>query len=358
MKDEILELSKKLISIPSVKGNAAAINKVLDITKKELKDFNFKEFSKKDSKSLIFYNQRSLPKKFKFILNAHLDVVPGKPEQYSPKIIGNKLFGRGALDMKSAAAVEILVFKELSKKINYPIGLQVVTDEEIGGQNGTGNQVEKGILADFVIAGEYTNLEINNKAKGPLWLKVTAKGKTAHSAFLWQGDNAIQKMISFITKVNNIYPVPKKEAWVTTQNLTKIETSNETFNKVPDSCTASFDIRRIPEEVDKVLKNIKNILPKDFDMEILEDGPAQFAKKNDPYLKKLANSIQKTTKTKVKFVGFNAASDARFYTDLGIPAICFGPSGMGIHIDNEWVDIKSLSTYYEILKDFILDLEK
>jgi succinyl-diaminopimelate desuccinylase len=358
MQEKIIKLSKDLISIPSIKSEVKELKRVLEIAKKELSGFSYKEYESNGVPSLLYYNTKTLPKKFKFILNAHLDVVPGKPEQYSPKISGNKLIGRGALDMKAAAAVEILVFKELSKNISYPIGLQIVTDEEVGGQNGTGYQIKKGITADFVIAGEYTNLDINNSAKGPLWLKITAKGKSAHSAFLWQGDNAIQKMILFINKINQMYPIPKKEAWITTMNLTKIETSNVTFNKVPDTCSASFDIRRIPEDVDKVLKRIKSIIPNDFDLEILENEPAQFANKNDTYLTKLEKSIHKITNNKVNYIGFNGASDARFYTDRGIPAICFGPNGEGIHIDNEWVDIKSLDTYYTILKDFILSLEK
>ncbi len=358
MENHILELSKKLMTIPSVKGNSAAMNRVLKITEKELVKFKFREFVQNGSKSLIFYNQKTFPKKFKFILNAHLDVVSAKPEQYTPKIKDGKLYGRGALDMKAPAAAEILAFKEMAGKVTYPIGLQIVTDEEVGGHNGTGYQIEKGVRAGFVIAGEYTNLKINNRAKGPLWIKVTAEGKTSHGAYVWNGDNAIQKMILFIQEMNQLYPIPKKESWVTTQNLGKIETTNETLNKVPDNCSAYFDIRRIPEEKGKVLKNVKKILPKDFELTVLEDEPVQYAGENDPFIIKLKESIQNITKKKADFVNFHGASDARFYNTVGTPAICFGPIGEGLHTDNEWIDIESLNTYYRILTDYILSLDK
>jgi succinyl-diaminopimelate desuccinylase len=358
MQEEILQLSKKLMVIPSTKDSPKDIDKVLGIVKQELKGFMFKDFTNNGSKSIIFYNKPSLPSKFKFILNAHLDVVSAKPEQYSPKIVGGKLYGRGSLDMKAPAAVEILIFKKLAKQIDYPFGLQIVTDEETGGHDGTGYQVEKGVKADFVIAGEYSNLKINNKAKGPLWIKVSAKGKTSHGAYVWAGENAIQKMALFIEEMNKLYPIPKKETWCTTQNLAKIETTNETLNKVPDNCSAYFDIRRVPEEKDLVLKKIKKILPKDFELSILEDEPVQFTKEDDPSVVKLGKSIQKITGKKVEFVGFNGASDARFYNAVNTPAVCFGPTGEGLHTDNEWVDINSLNSYYEILKDFVLNLDK
>lgn len=356
--ENILKLAKDLISVPSTQDNKEGIDNVLNITKKELSGFNFKDFSKNGSKSIIFYNQKSLPSKFKFILNAHLDVVSAKPDQYSPKIIGDKLVGRGALDMKAPAAVEILIFKELAKISKYPFGLQIVTDEEVGGHNGTGYQVEKKIRSDFVIAGEYTNLQINNKAKGPLWIKVTAKGKTSHGAYVWVGTNAIQMMNKFIIEMNKLYPIPNSEKWCTTQNLAKIETTNTTLNKVPDNCSAYFDIRRIPEEKDLVLKKIKSILPKDFDLIVLEDEPVQFVNQTNVYVGMLNKSIQQVTNKRAQFVGFNGASDARYYTAVGTSAVCFGPTGEGLHTDNEWVSIKSLYTYYEILKDFVLNLNK
>jgi len=48
------------------------------------------------------------------------------------------------------------------------------------------------------------------------------------------------------------------------------------------------------------------------------------------------------------------ASDVRYYTSAGCAAVTFGPSGEGMHSNNEWVDISSLSKFYEILENFLL----
>ena len=47
------------------------------------------------------------------------------------------------------------------------------------------------------------------------------------------------------------------------------------------------------------------------------------------------------------------ASDARFYSDLRIPAVCFGPVGAGLHSDEEWVSIDSLVELYHVLARFV-----
>src|SRR3989344_156937 len=259
--DKIITLAKSLIAIPSVSNETNELNKIFDLIKEELKGFEFREFKSEDITSLFYSND--LSKRQKLILNAHLDVVPGKKEQFVPVIKDNKIYGRGAYDMKSAAAVMIILFKELSPRVDYPLGLQLVTDEEIGGLKGTKFQIENCVDAEFVIAGENTNLKINNLSKGIIWLKLKTRGKAAHGAYPWFGENAIWKMNKALSAIEKIFPELTKEQWVSTINLSNIETSNKAFNKVPDECTASLDIRFIPEDGNKVIDKIKDRI-KDF----------------------------------------------------------------------------------------------
>ncbi|KKR30675.1 hypothetical protein A2715_01490 [Candidatus Woesebacteria bacterium RIFCSPHIGHO2_01_FULL_39_32] len=354
MINKILCLSKKLIEIPSNKENPNALREVLRVCEKELKVLQSKKFKKKEVPSLLYYNTPKIPKRFKIILNAHLDVVPAKDKQYKPKIVGDKLYGRGANDMKAAAAVMIFVYKELSKKVKYPLGLQLVADEETGGFNGTKYQIGKGVRADFVIAGEPTDLGVNNKAKGIVWIKVKAKGKSAHGAYIWQGENAIYMVTEFLNKLKEKYPVPKKEIWKTTMNVAKVVTSNETFNKVPDDCEAWLDIRYIPEDSDTITQRIKSLVPKGVELEIILKEPAQLTYENNPFVKKLRESTKEITGKLAPVIVKHGASDIRHHNQIGCDGVTFGPIGKGLHTDNEWVSVKSLSDYYEILKDFLL----
>lgn len=352
----ILSLSQHLISIASTKDNPQVLNKTLEVAKKELKGYTIEQFEKDGVPSLLAYNTPSRPKKFKVILNAHLDVVPAKESQYKPVVKNGKLYGRGAYDMKAASAVEILVFKELAKTLPYPIALQLVTDEEIGGFKGTKHQIEKGVKANFVIAGEPTDFGINNQAKGIIWTKIKTKGTSAHGAYLWQGDNALWKAQVILERLKKAFPVPKKEIWKTTVNLAKITTSNQTFNKVPDDAEISLDIRYVPKDKEKIIKRLKDIIAKDGQLELILNEPDQFTDKRDPYLTKLRKAVEKITKKKPQTIVKHGGSDIRHYNQVQSPGVTFGPEGYGLHTDNEWVDIKSLKTYYQILKDFLLTI--
>jgi succinyl-diaminopimelate desuccinylase len=356
MIEKILEFSKKLILIKSTNENKKALDDALRFSLSELKEYPKIIFESKGVKSVLIFNKKGNFKKFKIILNGHLDVIPGKENQYKPVIKGNKLYGVGSADMKASVSCLIFAFKEVAKKVNYPLALQLVTDEEVGGFNGTKYQIEKGIRSDFVIVGESTNFNIENKAKGILWLKIFTKGKTGHSARPWMGENAILKMNTFLQKLKEKYPWPKKEKWVTTLNISSIKTNNEAFNKIPDYCEVWCDIRYIPEEKNQILKNLKKLLPKGFILKTLVNESPFYVNERNPYVKLLVKLIKRETKKGGKLIGGHGSSDARHFTRVSCPAVEFGPIYGGIGSDNEWVDIPSLEKYFQILKNFLFSL--
>jgi len=367
MLNKILSLTKSLISIHSTRDNKKALNDVLNLALKEVDNFTIERFEKDGYPSALVYREKSRLKRFRVILNAHLDVVSGKEEQFKPYEKGGKLYGRGAIDMKGAAAVLILVFKEVAKKVSYPLALQLVTDEEIGGFCGTKYQIEKGVKADFVLAGEPTDFGINNKAKGIIWAKIKTKGKSAHGAYPWMGKNALWIAKKILDKVEKQYPLPKKEAWQTTFNLAKIETTNQTFNKIPDAAIISFDIRYIPEEFKGkdfetgkkiLLKKIKSLVGNLGEFEILLFEPPQFTDEKDSYVLNLKQSIKKVLNTNPKIIVKHGGSDIRHFNQVFCQGVTFGPIGGDLHGDGEWVDIKSLEKYFQILFRFLINLER
>jgi succinyl-diaminopimelate desuccinylase len=357
MKDTIESISKRLIEMPSVSGDVEQSIKILEYVKSYLHGFEFHSFSSDSIPSLLFRNKTKDEKKFRIILNAHLDIVPAGDVQFHPIIKNGKLFARGAYDMKAAAAVMIFVFSEIAKQVSYPLGLQLVTDEEIGGMNGTKYQLDKGVSSEFVIAGENTNLKINNKAKGVLWLKLHTKGIAAHGAYPWNGKNALLILYDALNALFLLFPVSQKENWRTTLNLAKIETSNNAFNKIPDNATAFLDIRYIPEEKELILETIKKALPEGTETEIVTFGAAQFTRENNPFVLRLKKQIEKIAKSETEMVALPGASDVRFYEEKGCPSVCFGPIGGNHHAEDEWVDLESLESYYHILKNFLLEKE-
>lgn len=356
MIDQILKLAKQLISIPSTKNSPKEIKKALNVALEELEGFTVERFESNGSPSALIYAGKTRPKKFKIILNGHLDVVPGRPEQFNPREVNGKLYGRGADDMKAASAVLILLFKEIVNKVNYPLALQLVTDEEIGGYDGVRYQINKGVKADFFITGETTEFKIKNEAKGVIWLKIITKGKAAHGAYLWRGKNALWGLKKILDKIEKAFPVPKRPVWKTTVNLAKISTPNMTANKVPDSAEALFDVRYISADTETIEKKIKNLISDEAKIEFLENEPIHFSPKNNQHILKLQEVGQEILGKKITTIKSYGASDARHYSRVGIAGIEFGPKGQGLHSDNEWIDTQSLKDYYQILRQFLLSL--
>lgn len=357
MRDEIISLAQKLIQIESVRENKIGLQEVLGLVKIDLSQNSMVEFEDSGVPGLFFSNRKNNTQQYKVILNAHLDVVPGSAEQFKPFLRDGRLYGRGAYDMKAAAAVEILVFRELAEKLTYPLGLQLVTDEEVGGFCGTKYQVDQGIRAEFIIVGEPTNLDIGHKAKGILWTKILFRGESAHGAYLWQGKNAIWEMERFLEQLKSVYPVPTEEVWQTTVNVAQVMTENSVYNKVPDKCELKLDVRFVPEDKDLVLDKIKKLLPDGAEMEVILQESSQYTESNNPYLVQLQKCCSETRGADCEVIARHGGSDLRFFDQVGGKGVEFGPVGYGHHTDEEWVEVESLERYYEILKSFLLSLD-
>lgn len=356
MNNKILELSKLLISIESTKDNTEEREQVLNVVKRYLNGSIVKEYVSDGYRSLLASNNKDNKANFRVILNAHLDVVAGNSDQFVPYEKDGKLFGRGAYDMKAAAAVEILVFDELKDKVKNPLGLQIVTDEEVGGMHGTRSQVEQGITSDFVLVGEPTNLNIRNKSKGVYWMKLTTHGKKSHAAYQWNGENAVNKMLEVISDIQKSFPILEKEAWETTVTVTHIATENQTYNAVPENCEAVLDIRTVPEKNKEMIQKIINIINNRADIEFSFEDGYYHTSPDDEYVFKLNKSVKEVTDRNADVKFAHGGCDLRHYPN-STKALEFGPIGGGHHEDLEWVDIKSLQDYYRILKKFLLSLD-
>lgn len=354
MEQQLLDLTKKLISIPSVEPNKDAMIDVLNTAKTILTDYPFEPFASKNVPSLLFANSKEYNRKFKIILNAHLDVVPGTSDQYKPLEKDGKLYGRGAYDMKSGAAAMILLFKEIGHMINYPLALQLTTDEEGGGTNGTEYQVKQGVRAEFILTGEGTCYRIINEAKAITQIKLTARGKSAHSAYPWLGENAIWKMQEAIKRLYDTFPPPQSESKGTTVTLISIHSENISHTRIPDKCEAIIDIRVIAAEKNTIFDKIKSVIGEGITVEIIRDSMPHLTNPKNPYISKLQKIIYDIQGTQAALDRAHGQSDVRHFTNVGCDGIEFGPIGGSHHADNEWLDIKSLYSYYTVLKNFLL----
>jgi succinyl-diaminopimelate desuccinylase len=256
--------------------------------------------------------------------------------------------------MKSNLAVLVQVFADVVQVVDYPLGLQIVTDEELGGFAGTKYQIAQGVRADMVIAGETTNFAIAHQAKGILWLKVQFHGETAHGAYPWRGDNALLQGQRFVAQLLEKHPTPATQTWVTTVNVARIETPNLSFNKVPDHAEVWLDIRFVPADYATIVADVVALLPPTATHTVLAHEPALYTAPDNPYIQRLQQITAQVTGQPCVLYGAQGSSDARHYMAVGGVGIEFGPIGGGIASDEEWTSIAGLTTYAEILREFLV----
>lgn len=157
------------------------------------------------------------------LLLSHLDVVAANPKEWSVDpfsglVKDGFVWGRGAMDMKSMTAIEVMVMKLLKRrgvKLKGDVILAATADEERGGEYGAGwlvkNYPEK-VRADYVInegGGQAVPVDgknvftIQTAEKGILWFKVKAKGRPGHGSVPGAADNAILRMGRVVDRLGN-----------------------------------------------------------------------------------------------------------------------------------------------------------
>lgn len=352
-KNEIIRLAEELIRFKSTKENPKELKKCLDFCAKYLQKFSVvRRFKFKGKPSLVATYRNVKPDVF---LVGHLDVVEAPNEQFKPFVKGNKLFGRGADDMKSGDAIAMVLFKHLADK-KPPLGIMLTSDEEIGGFNGAG-QLAKKYKGKFVITTESNSsdnpeqLGITVKHKGVLWLKIKTKGIAAHGSTPWKGDNAVDKLIIAYERLREKFYEVKPNMWEPTISLGQIF-GGEAPNKIPDYAEAIVDIRWNEDfDKDKFLKEIKKL---DAEFEIVSYSPMLNNDEANKFIKLLKECVENQTGKKCPLLKEYGATDMRFFSEKGVPAVIFGPYGENLHAKDEYLDLNTIMPVYDALKEFIL----
>jgi succinyl-diaminopimelate desuccinylase len=289
------------------------------------------------------------------VFHGHLDVVPGHEEQFTPRVEGDRLLGRGAYDMKGGLAAMLCAVADLADTDRVRVRFVCVPDEESEEieSRSTDVRVKAGLTGDFAITGEPTNLHIGVQAKGVLAMRLAIHGRSAHGSTPWLGDNAVLKAIDVFRQIECL-PFSRESSEMFDRpsiNLGRI-TGGDALNRVPDLCVMDVDVRYLPgQDPGEILAQVRAI----GDVEVTRTfiyPPAQVSPAN-PYVRALRAAVERTVEGEAMSVGRDGASDAIAFQQAGIPAVEFGPAGGGHHGPDEWVSLASLTKYRGALVDFV-----
>ena len=289
------------------------------------------------------------------MFHGHLDVVPGQPEQFEPRLDGDRLIGRGAYDMKGGLAAMMCALKDVERQERVHVRFVCVPDEESEeiDERSTDAFVSRGLGGDFAITGEPTDMHIGVEAKGVLAMWIVVHGRAAHSSTPWLGDNAVLKAVDVFRTIESM-PFMRESSQMFDRpsiNLGRIA-GGDALNKVPDRCAMSVDVRYLPgQDPDEILAQVRAI--PGIDVERTFVHPPVTVSPNEPHVRALRDAVSRISPHEVLSLGRDGASDAASFIEAGIPAVEFGPSGAGHHGPEEWVSVSALARYRRSLAHFV-----
>ena len=374
-----LELTTELIKCRSVTPqNDGAIELLSEKLQKIGFNCEIVEFSENDSDSIKNLWAKIGDKSPTLSFAGHTDVVPEGDETLweSPPFDGindgNKIVGRGAVDMKGSigsfiSAVSIFLDKN-GKKFNGSISLIITGDEEGKAVNGTQKLLEwmekNNHTFDDCIVGEPTNPNklgemIKIGRRGSTNITLTLKGNEGHVAYPQLADNPIPKLILILNELIK-EPLDEGNEYFDASNLeiTSIDAGNSASNVIPPEISAKLNIRYNDNFTkEKIESEIESRLKKhDYEYSInFEHSGDSFITEPGEFVNNLSKIIEKHCKITPTLSTTGGTSDARFIKNYG-RVVEFGLVGASMHKINEYsnnADIEKLKDIYlDVLNDY------
>lgn len=227
-RDKAIAFLQKMVSIPSVTGDEAAIQDYLakymsgiglDV---DMWETDWEELKKHPGYRPVargYENRPNIVATWKgagggrsLLLNGHTDVIPvgngegWSDDPWSAAIKNGRVYGRGSCDMKSGVASHILAVQFLQAagvKLKGDVYINVVIDEEVSG-HGTLDTVIRGYKADAGISGETSDLAVQPACIGRIWFEIEIQGKPAGIQQRYQGVSGIELGYKITQAVNEL----------------------------------------------------------------------------------------------------------------------------------------------------------
>lgn len=324
------------------------------------------------------------------VLSGHMDVVPADEEGWESDPFrltdrGDRYVGRGACDMKGFLALAAnLALEASARRLAHSLALVFTYDEEVG-TLGAKRLVESCPEARFLpaaaVIGEPTELRVARAHKGHLRLRITLRGRSAHSGLPHLGVNAIEPAAAVVAALAELRreleaeAAPHRELFPEVPfvplNVATIH-GGTAINVVPDRCVLEVGLRPLPgvdsgsllARVERVaaaavagvapvatVAAVAGVAPLVPAVEVLGDSPPMIAADDAPVLRRLC-ALSGGEPTTVSF-----ATDAGWLQRLGMQCVLYGPGSISVaHRPNEFVAKSDLAAARTVLERAVASL--
>ena len=312
-----MELTTSLVNIPSVSHHEGEL---ADAVERALSPLAHLELTRIGDNIIA---RTTLDRSERVVIAGHLDTVP-PADNMTARLEGEMLYGIGACDMKGGVAVA-LALAARAVNPNHDVTFVFYAAEEVEDSfNGLAHVLREApelLTADFAILMEPSDAGIEAGCQGSMRVNVTTRGKRAHSARSWVGDNAIhhsaqvlQTLIDYQPRTVDIDGLGYREG------LSAVRVSGGIAgNVIPDECVVTVNYRYAPDRSPAEAEAHVRELFAAYEVEVTDNAPPALPGLDRPAAKAFVAAVGVEPRPK-----FGWTDVARF-SAIGVPAVNFGP---------------------------------
>ncbi|MGH9729556.1 MAG: ArgE/DapE family deacylase, partial [Candidatus Acidiferrales bacterium] len=303
---------------------------------------------------------------------AHIDTVGAGDmrEPFTPRVRDGKMYGRGALDIKSGVAAMCAAAAEIVRegaRLARPVMIAGVVDEEC---NSIGTEVllRRGHRAEAAIVLEPTDLKLVVAHKGYAWFEIVTRGRAAHGSLPAEGRDAIRMMGRVLAALDELEEkLAARTAHARLGNASlhaSLIEGGQELSSYPAECRLQLERRMLPGETERsaeaeLREMLAAIEKQDAEFRATLRGglgarPAYEIREDSPLVKRASAAIARVCGA-CELSGMAAWTDTALLDAAGIPGVVFGPSGRGLHGAEEYVELDSVVKCAEALREMILE---
>lgn len=292
------------------------------------------------------------------VLNGHLDTVgvAGMPDPFNPRVDGDRLYGRGAADMKGGIAALVVAAEHLvAAQARVRPVLVLVADEE-DASAGSGATIaalpDLGVQPDACVIAEPTDVAVTRSLRGFAVVRVRFAGRAAHSSQAELGVNAITHLGRLLHAVEGHAPAVRARGG---DLMVTVAHGGSSAFVVPDAAECLVELRTTAgQRSADALAEVQDLLDPTWQAE------AELVVSRDGWRMDADGPAAELAKSLGAHLGTGATFDAPYWMEAPLwqqvcPTLVCGPAGGGLHAVDEWVDLGQVRAFTNALTQVLSD---
>lgn len=359
-----VELTQRLVRIPSVVGDEGAIGRELEA---QLRENGFERVRREE----VAPGRHNAIGEFDFgpgptiVLTGHMDTKPicigWDREPYGGDLESDRLYGHGIMDMKAGLACEIAAARALADSASGLSGRVVVVAvcDHMGEQSGARAYFSQN-KPDMAVLGELTDNTVAIGHRGRYYWDITTLGRSAHTCHKYDAINAIPKAAEILLEIEQLRFEPALDA--RTRELFGAELylavgriygglPPEGPSMIPDNCTIRVDSRPQPgvsaDEVRAVLEAaLARVAQRDpelrYRMRLADEKAPHLIGEDAPVVRHIRRAAE-IVQGRAPVVGMSWLGDTATFGPW-VPTVIYGPGHEPVYMPNEFLDLSDIAT--------------